>query len=74
LIFRHENPDLEEWLVSAQGYTPVGDRWREKPKEKSEEAEEEEEVEEVPEKKRKLTWLEQLEEQGLLEEWLEKYK
>ncbi len=28
LIYRHENPALEQWLVSEKGYTPVGDRWK----------------------------------------------
>jgi hypothetical protein len=27
LNFRHEHPDLDNWLVLAQGLTPVGDRW-----------------------------------------------
>ena len=27
LIYRHENPAFEKWLVDTFGYTPVGDRW-----------------------------------------------
>ena len=27
LIYRHENPEFEKWLVETFGYTPVGDRW-----------------------------------------------
>ena len=30
LIFRHEHPALETWFVDVEGYTPVGDRWKEK--------------------------------------------
>jgi len=28
LIFRHENPEYEKYLVEEKGYTPVGDRWQ----------------------------------------------
>lgn len=28
LIFRHENPEYEKYLVEEKGYTPVGDRWK----------------------------------------------
>ncbi len=28
LIFRHENPEYEEYLVEEKGYKPVGSRWR----------------------------------------------
>jgi len=51
LIFRHENPDLEKYLVEEKGYTPVGDRW-----------------------KVSKSFLEQLEEQGLLEEWMKQFE
>jgi hypothetical protein len=27
LVFRHENPELENYLVNEKGYKPVGDRW-----------------------------------------------
>lgn len=28
LIFRHENPEFEKYLVEVKGYMPVGDRWK----------------------------------------------
>ena len=64
LIFRHKNPELEDWLVRVKDYTPVGDRWMEK----------EEEKEAKEPKERKKSWIEQMEEQGLLEEWMEKFR
>lgn len=30
LLYRHNNPAYEEYLVKEQGYSPVGDRWMEK--------------------------------------------
>ena len=58
LIYRHEHPDFESWLVDQKGYTPVGDRWQEvepppkpkpapKPKPKPELREEETSLEEM---------------------------
>jgi len=28
LVYRHEHPELERYLVEEKGYTPVGDRWK----------------------------------------------
>jgi len=81
---RCEDKKLDDLLVRIGGLKPAYGTERctrqeeaevpkaKKAKEAREEGEEEEEEEEAK-KARKLTWYEQLEEQGLLEEWLKKY-
>lgn len=58
LVYRHNHPELEGWLVKVKGYTPVGDRWingKEAGKEKEEE---------------KTPW-EEAEEARRIKEWIE---
>jgi len=65
---RCESEDLDKALVRLKGYTPAygTDRCKKKPRPFTEK-------EGAEPKERRLTWYEQLEEQGLLEEYLKKF-